>query len=120
VFIKSRIFRAKGERIHTFIDQYTGQILGQFNYNHRFLQKIYEAHDNLLGAVFGRKTTGRKINAWFASLLMIVSLAGILLWWRGARYWGKGFEYKFHASWKRQNWDFHNLFGFFFSSHCSF
>lgn len=109
-----RTYSPKGERIHTFIDQYSGQILVQYNYNHRFLQKIYELHDNLLGAVADRKAVGRKINAWFAILLMIVSAAGILLWWRGAKYWNKGFEYKVGSSWKRQNWDFHNLFGFFF------
>lgn len=109
-----RTYSPNGERIHTFIDQYTGLIIAHYNYNHRFLQKIYELHDNLLGAVAGSKVTGRKINAWFAMLLMIVSLAGIILWWRGAKYWAKGLEYKVHASWKRQNWDLHNLFGFFF------
>lgn len=105
-----RTFSPRGDRIQTFINQYTGEILAQYNYSHRFLQKIYDLHDNLLGGL-----TGRKINAWFAALMMIMSVAGMLLWWRGSKSWTLGLQYKFRAGWKRQNWDLHNLGGFLLS-----
>ena len=99
----------EGDRIQTFIDPYTGAILGQYNYQHRLLQKIYDLHANLLG---GRR--GKTINAWFAILLLIVSVTGLLLWWRGRKYWRLGLEYRVQSSWKRQSWDLHNLGGFLF------
>ncbi len=104
-----RSYSPTGERIQTFIDPYTGAIICQYNYNHRFLQKIYDLHENLLGGL-----AGKLINAWFAMLLLIVSIAGLLLWWRGRKYWRLGFEYRIQASWKRQTWDLHNLGGFLF------
>jgi uncharacterized iron-regulated membrane protein len=104
-----RTFAPNGDRIQTFIDPYTGTILCQYNYHHRFLQKIYDLHADLLGS-----TRGRTINAWFAMLLLAVSVTGLLLWWRGRKYWRLGLEYRFKASWKRQFWDLHNLGGFLF------
>jgi uncharacterized iron-regulated membrane protein len=104
-----RSYSPTKERIQTFIDPYTGTIICQYNYNHRWLQKIYDLHENLLGGL-----TGKKINAWFAILLFIVSVAGLLLWWRGKKYWRLGLEYRIQASWKRQMWDIHNLGGFLF------
>ena len=104
-----RSYAPNGDRIQTFIDQYTGAIICQYNYSHRFLQKIYELHDNLLAGL-----AGRKVNAWFAMLLLVISIAGLLLWWRGRKYWRLGLEYRIQASWKRQVWDMHNLGGFLF------
>jgi uncharacterized iron-regulated membrane protein len=104
-----RTFAPNGDRIQTFIDPYTGKILCEYNYHHRFLQKIYNLHADLLGG-----TRGRTLNAWFAMLLLVVSVTGLLLWWRGRKYWRLGLEYRFHASWKRQAWDLHNLGGFLF------
>jgi uncharacterized iron-regulated membrane protein len=104
-----RTLSPNGDRIQTFINPYTGTILCQYDYQHRFLQKIYDLHANLLGG-----QQGRTVNAWFAILLLIVSIAGLLLWWRGRKYWWLGFEYRLQGSWKRQSWDLHNLCGFFF------
>jgi uncharacterized iron-regulated membrane protein len=104
-----RSYSPTHERYQTFVDPYTGKIICQYNYNHRFLQKIYDLHEYLLGGL-----TGKMINAWFAMLLLVVSFAGLLLWWRGRKYWRLGFEYRTRASWKRQVWDIHNLGGFIF------
>jgi len=104
-----RSYSTADERFQTFVDPYSGKIICQYNYNHRFLQKIYDLHEYLLAGL-----TGKKINAWFAMLLLVVSLAGLLLWWRGRKYWRLGLEYRIHASWKRQAWDIHNLGGFLF------
>ncbi len=103
-----RTINTKGERIHTFIDQYRGNILGSVNYNHSALQWIYDLHSNLQGG-----STGLKINAWSAFALCLATSAGLLLWWRGRRDWKLGFEYRARGSWKQQIWDLHSLGGFF-------
>ena len=46
-----RSYSPAHERFQTFVDPYTGKIICQYNYNHRFLQKIYDPHDNLLALV---------------------------------------------------------------------
>jgi uncharacterized iron-regulated membrane protein len=108
-----RSVAANGDRIHTFVDQYRGNLLASVNYNarsHSPLQAIYDLHAELLGG-----PVGKKINAGFAFALCAMSISGILLWWRGRRYWKLGLEYRTNASWKRQLWDLHNLGGFLFS-----
>jgi uncharacterized iron-regulated membrane protein len=98
-----------GDPIHTFIDPYRGTVVGSVNYRNSVLQWIYDLHSDLLS---GR--SGRTVNGFFALMLIVVSLAGMLLWWRGRRYWKLGFEYRTKASWKRQIWDLHNLAGLVF------
>ena len=104
-----RTINADGERIHTFVDPYRGNLLGSVNYNHSSLQWIYDLHSDLRGGA-----AGREVNAWFAFALCVLASAGILLWWRGRRYWKLGFEYRAQASWKQQTWDLHSLGGFLF------
>lgn len=108
-----RSVAANGDRIHTFVDQYRGNLLASVNYSsrsHSPLQWIYELHAELLGG-----PVGKKINAWLAFALGAMSVSGIFLWWRGRSYWKSGLEYRAKASWKRQVWDLHNLGGFLFS-----
>jgi uncharacterized iron-regulated membrane protein len=100
---------ANGDPIHTFIDPYRGTVLASLNYKHRLLEEIYQLHSDLLE---GR--TGRTVNGWFAMLLILAFSSGLLLWWHGRRYWKRGLEYRFKASWKRQIWDLHNLVGLVF------
>jgi uncharacterized iron-regulated membrane protein len=104
-----RTVAGNGDRIHSFVDQYRGTLLGSVDYNHSALQWVYDLHSELQG-----KKTGLEWNAWFAFALCVASIAGILLWWRGSRYWKLGVEYRIHASWKRQVWDLHNVGGFVF------
>ncbi len=104
-----RTVAPNGDRIHSFIDQYRGALVGRVNYNHSALQWIYDLHSELKG-----EKPGLEVNAWFAFVLAAASTSGLLLWWRGRRYWKRGFEYRIQASWKRQVWDLHNLGGFCF------
>ena len=82
-----RTVNEKGERIHTFVDQYRGNLLGSVNYHHSSLQWIYDLHADLLEGM-----AGRKVNAWFAFALCVLASVGMLLWWRGRRNWKLGFE----------------------------
>jgi uncharacterized iron-regulated membrane protein len=104
-----RTVAPNGDRIHSFVDQYRAVNLGSVNYRHTWLQWFYDLHADLLG-----HTTGRMVNAWFAFALMLTSVTGLILWWRGLKQWKLGFEYRTKASWKRQVWDMHNLGGFLF------
>jgi uncharacterized iron-regulated membrane protein len=98
-----------GDQIHTYLDPYRGTVLGVINYRHNLLEWIYQLHSNLLN---GRP--GRTLNGWVAGTLIVVMCSGLILWWRGKRYWKKGLEYRANASWKRQVWDLHNLAGLVF------
>jgi len=104
-----RTVAPNGDRIHSFVDQYRAVNLGSVNYHLTWLQWAYDLHADLLGSL-----TGRKVNAWFAFALMLTSITGLLLWWRGIKQWKLGLEYRTKASWKRQTWDMHNLGGFLF------
>ena len=107
--INIRSVAANGDRIHSFVDPYCGTLLGSVDYNHSALQWVYDLHQYLQGG-----KSGLLVNAWFAFALALASTTGLLLWWRGRRYWKLGFEYRIQASWKRQVWDLHNLGGFCF------
>jgi uncharacterized iron-regulated membrane protein len=104
-----RTVSPSGDRIHNFVDQYRGTLLGSVNYDHSRLQWFYDLHETLLSG-----EPGRRVNAWFAFALALASTLGVLLWWRGMRHWKLGLEYRIQASWKRQTWDLHNLGGFVF------
>lgn len=104
-----RTVAPNGDRIHSFVDQYRGIVLGSVNYRTSKLQWFYNLHETLLSG-----DNGRRVNAWFAFTLAIASTFGLLLWWRGIRQWKLGLEYRASAGWKRQTWDLHNLGGFLF------
>jgi uncharacterized iron-regulated membrane protein len=105
-----RTVAPNGDRIHNFVDQYRGTLLGSVNYRESKLQWFYDLHETLLSG-----EGGRRVNAWFAFALVLASSLGLLLWWRGVKHWKLGLEYRTQASWKRQAWDLHNLGGFVFS-----
>jgi uncharacterized iron-regulated membrane protein len=98
-------------RIHTYVDQYRAQIVGQENYHGKFLQWLYDLHADLL---LGKP--GRTANGFVALTLIILSLTGIVIWWPGLKLWRNGFRYETRANWKRQNYDLHKLAGFWSSA----
>ena len=100
-----------GERIHTFIDQYTARPVFVHNYEHSTLEWFFRLHADLLAG-----ETGRWVVGWFGLALALMSVSGLLLWWRGLRNWRRGFGYESRATWRRKLWDWHNLAGFFSSA----
>ncbi len=100
----------EGHRIHTFIDQYTGRITGQEDYQHKLLQWFYDLHATLLSG-----NTGRTINGFVALVTAIMAVAGLVLWWPGRGNWRFGFRYLRGARWQRQNYDLHKITGFYSS-----
>jgi uncharacterized iron-regulated membrane protein len=85
------------------IDPYTLRILGSRRRDQILTSKIHQFHTRLL---IGDK--GEKITTVGALLLIVLSITGIYLWWNR-----RSFGIKWHAPWRRVNYDAHYAFGFF-------
>jgi uncharacterized iron-regulated membrane protein len=103
-----RSLSPEGHRIHTFIDQYTGEIVGQENYQDKTLQWFFDLHAYLLAG-----DTGKMLNGFVALTTIILSLTGLVIWWPGIARWRAGLTYMWGAGWKRQNYDLHKVVGFY-------
>ena len=99
-----------GHRIHTFINQYTGEITGQENYQYKILQWIFDLHAYLLGGA-----TGTFLNGFVGLAAVLLSITGLVVWWPGLAHWRFGFRYLWGARWPRQNYDIHKVIGFYAS-----
>ena len=106
-------FRAEspeGHRIHTFVNQYTGEITGRDDYATKWMQWFYDIHAYLLAG-----DTGEFLNGFVGLATLILSLTGIIVWWPGLSHWLFGFTYAWRTGWKRQNYDLHKIIGFYSS-----
>jgi uncharacterized iron-regulated membrane protein len=106
-------FRAQspaGHRIHTFIDQYTGEITGRDDYHDQWMQWFYDLHADLLAG-----DRGEFLNGFVGLATLILGLTGLIVWWPGASHWLFGFRYAWRTGWKRQNYDLHKVVGFYSS-----
>lgn len=100
-----------GHRIHTFIDPYTGRILGQEDYHGKLLQWFFDLHAYLLAG-----QTGMFLNGFVALSALVLSVTGLIVWWPGLPRWRTGLQYLRGARWQRQNYDWHKLIGFYSSA----
>jgi uncharacterized iron-regulated membrane protein len=105
-----RTHTPEGHRIHTFINQYTGEITGQENYQYKVLQWIFDLHAYLLGGA-----TGMFLNGFVGLAAVLLALTGLVVWWPGLPHWRFGFTYLWGARWPRQNYDLHKVIGFYTS-----
>ncbi len=106
-------FRAtspEGHRIHTFINQYTGDITGRDDYHEKWMQWFFDLHAYLLAG-----DTGEFLNGFVGLATVVLSLTGLVIWWPGIGHWLFGFRYLWGAGWKRQNYDLHKIVGFYSS-----
>jgi uncharacterized iron-regulated membrane protein len=106
-------FRAtspQGHRIHSFINQYTGEITGRDDYHDKWMQWFFDLHAYLLAG-----DTGEFLNGFVGLSAVILSLTGLVVWWPGTGHWRFGFTYLWGAGWKRQNYDLHKIVGFYAS-----
>jgi uncharacterized iron-regulated membrane protein len=83
------------------------QIVGTADRETSWLETVEQFHVNLL---LGR--SGRLWNGIGASVLLVLTLTGIVLWWPGIRNWTRSLKLDFRKSWKRINWDLHSAMGF--------
>jgi uncharacterized iron-regulated membrane protein len=99
-------------RISTYLNPYTGAVL-HTERGHTFFDIVLELHVNLMLGEAGRYVVD------FATLFFVVLLiTGIVLWWpknRAAARQRTWFRWKPGMKWRRQNYDLHNILGFYAS-----
>lgn len=106
-----RLADEKGEWTVVSADQYSGAILKDALYKKRFFTVVNELHRFLLMGETGKTITG------ISCILFVVLLtSGLILWWPLKRkHFKQRLKVKWGASFKRVNWDFHSVFGFYSS-----
>ena len=90
--------------ISVYLDPYTGRVLGQ-HIGPSFISLVHNLHTNLLT---GEDAWGSLLLAFTASLLILLGITGIILWWPR-----KIFRVNWRASSHRINFDLHNALGFY-------
>jgi len=105
----AEVWIADGEKeLHRLFDPYTGEDLGDAEPPATLLfEKVARFHNDLL-----LDRAGRDWNGYGAIVLAIMSLTGLVIWWPGIRGLRRGLLMKWKTSWKRFNWDLHNVLGF--------
>lgn len=89
-----------GKQIGLVVDPYSGEILGDdANANH-FVSKVHQFHTHLLAGEVGKQIAG-----WSAVLLLLLSITGIVLWWRAGIFRVR------RGSAVRFNFELHNTVG---------
>ena len=96
------------KKLHRLFDPYTGEDLGDAEPRATLLfEKVAQFHGDLL-----LDREGRDWNGYGAVVLAVMSLTGLVIWWPGIRGLRRGMLVKWKTSWRRFNWDLHNVFGF--------
>ena len=105
-------FGAVGYYASVFIDPYTGAVLGERDYKYDFFSVVKYIHWSLLlNTPYGQPIVG-----WSTLVFVIGLITGLVLWW--PKKWTKAlrdrsFKIKWRASFKRVNYDLHNVPGFY-------
>jgi uncharacterized iron-regulated membrane protein len=99
-------------RITTYLNPYTGAVL-HTERGHTLFDIILELHVNLMLGDVGKRIVD------FSTLFFVVLLiTGIVLWWpknKAAARQRTWFRWKPGTKWRRQNYDLHNILGFYAS-----
>jgi uncharacterized iron-regulated membrane protein len=95
----------EADQTSVYANHVTNEIISQRRRNASFIAWLRDLHFALFAG-----TTGLKVNGWFALGLIFISLTGLVLWLQTYEK-GKAFAVNLKASWKRQLWDWHRLFG---------
>ena len=95
-----------------FINPYTGEVLGLKDYTRDFFIIVKTLHWNLLI----NDKYGQPIVGYATLIFVLLMISGLILWWpknlKKANV-DKSFKIKWKASFKRLNYDLHNVLGFY-------
>jgi uncharacterized iron-regulated membrane protein len=73
----------------------------------RFVSKLIDLHDNLVGGM-----RGRAINGIGAFLILVLTITGMVVWWPGIAAWKRSLTIPRGLGWKRLIWQLHSVLGF--------
>lgn len=97
-----------------YVNPYSGKVLKVYDEKNGFFNIVKMIHwSYLLKMDWGKYLTGIPV-----LIFLVMLLTGIVLWWpknksaRKQRFW---FRWKNIKNWKRKNYDFHNIVGFYTS-----
>lgn len=96
-----------------YINPYSGKIEGIVNEKNDFFQIVKGIHWSLLLAT----PIGQPIIVWSTVIFIVLLVTGLVLWW--PKKWNragkqKSFKIKWGSTWRRVNYDLHNVIGFYF------
>ncbi len=96
-----------------YINPYNGEIEGIINEKKDFFQIVKGIHWSLLLAT----PIGQPIVTWSTVIFILLLISGMILWW--PKKWNragkqKSFKIKWGSTWRRVNYDLHNVLGFYF------
>lgn len=96
----------------TYVDPYTGEVLGVYDEEYDFFNMVKFLHWSLLL----RTDIGQPIVGWATFVFALMLLSGIVLWWprnKPALRQRLSFNWKKGTGFKRKNYDLHNIPGFY-------
>jgi uncharacterized iron-regulated membrane protein len=95
-----------------FLNPYTGAVTGGRDYKYDFFYIVKYLHWSLLlNTPYGQPIVG-----WSTLIFVILLITGIVLWWpkKWTKAWrDRSFKIKWKATFKRVNYDLHNVPGFY-------
>jgi len=96
-----------------YVNPYNGQVQGVANEKTDFFQIVKGLHWSLLLAT----PIGQPIVTWTTLLFIFLLITGMVLWW--PKKWNRAgkqrsFKIKWGSTWRRINYDLHNVLGFYF------
>lgn len=110
--LENYIVKVKGNKQFLFFDAATGNYVGQLEKRRGVMDTVLEMHRQLTIGDTGALITG--ISALLLAFVLLTT--GLYLWMpRKKRNLKDGLRLKANASFKRRNYDLHNVFGFYFS-----
>lgn len=93
-----------------FVNQYTGEVLKVKNMNEDFFRIIIMGHYYL----WLPPEIGQPVLTSATLIFVILLISGLILWWPKNKAASKQrFTIKWNAKWRRVNYDFHNVLGFY-------
>lgn len=93
-----------------FVNQYTGEVIKVKNMNDDFFRIVVMGHYYL----WLPPTIGQPILTTATLIFVLLLISGLILWWPKNKAASKQrFTIKWNAKWRRVNYDFHNVLGFY-------
>lgn len=96
-----------GDDRQVYVDPYRGTVLGSRLPDEGLTGTLFDLHVRLLGGSVGETVVGI-----LGIVLIVISLTGLILWWRGPHQIKRSLTIEWRAGTRRLNYDLHNVLGF--------